>query len=73
MPVDCGVARAALASSAVRLERLGRRAVVERARMLARLSRAPAHHVERHRARLHQVLRELRAASRRALVAGERA
>ena len=72
VPVDCGVARAALASSAVRLERLGRRAVVDRARMLARLSRAPAHHVERHRARLHQALRELRAASRRALVAGER-
>jgi exodeoxyribonuclease VII large subunit len=40
--------------------------------MLARLSRAPAHHVERHRARLHQALRELRATSRRALVAGER-
>ena len=72
VPVDCGVARAALASSAVRLERLGRRAVVDRARMLARLSRAPAHHVERHRARLHQALRELRATSRRALVAGER-
>ena len=32
-----------------RLERLGRRAVVERARIAARLSRAPAHHVERHR------------------------
>ncbi len=72
VPVDCGVARATLASSAVRLERLGRRAVVDRARMLARLSRAPAHHVERHRARLHQALRELRATSRRALVAGER-
>ena len=41
--------------------------------MLARLSRAPAHHVERHRTRLHQILRELRAASRRAVAAGERA
>ena len=36
---------------------------LERARTLARLSRAPAHHVERHRARLHQHLRELRAAT----------
>ena len=72
VPVDCEAARAALASSAARLERLGRRAVVERARVLARLSRAPAHHVERHRARLHQILRELRAASRRAVAAGER-
>ena len=72
VPVDCGAARAALGSSAARLERLGRRAVVERARVLARLSRAPAHHVERHRTRLHQILRELRAASRRAVAAGER-
>ena len=73
VPVDCHAARVALAASGARLERLGRRAVVDRARTLSRLSRAPAHHVERHRARLHQVLRELRAASRRAVVAGERA
>jgi exodeoxyribonuclease VII large subunit len=72
VPVDCNVARAALAGQAARLERQGRRAVVERARTLARLSRAPAHHVARHRTRLHQHLRELRAASRRAVALGER-
>ena len=49
------------------------RAIVERARTLARLSRAPAHHVARHRTRLHQQLRELRAASARAVAEGERA
>ena len=48
-------------------ERLGRRAIVERARALARLSRAPAEHVARHRTWLHQQLGELRerAAGRR--------
>jgi exodeoxyribonuclease VII large subunit len=73
VPVECGAARAALAVAAARLERQGRRAIVERARALARLSRAPAAHVERHRGRLHQHLRELRASARRAVVAGERA
>ena len=72
VPVDCTAARAALAGTAARLERQGRRAVLERARTLARLSRAPAHHVARHRTRLHQHLRELRAATRRAVAAGER-
>ena len=57
---------------AARLHRQGRRAVLERARTLARLSRAPAHHVARHRRRLHQLLRELRATSRRAVAGGER-
>jgi exodeoxyribonuclease VII large subunit len=71
VPVDCTSARAELAGQAARLERQGRRAVVERARTLARLSRAPAHHVARHRARLHQQLRELRAATRRAVAPGE--
>jgi exodeoxyribonuclease VII large subunit len=73
VPVDCAAARAALHGVAARLERQGRRAVVDRARSLARLSRAPAHHVDRHRARLHQLLRELRASSRRAVAAGRRA
>jgi exodeoxyribonuclease VII large subunit len=73
VPVDCAAARTALHGLAARLERQGRRAVVDRARTLARLSRAPSHHVERHRARLHQLLRELRASSRRALAGGERA
>jgi exodeoxyribonuclease VII large subunit len=65
VPVDCAHARTALASHAQRLERLGRRATVERARVLVRLARAPAEHVARHRARLHQQLRELRASARR--------
>jgi len=70
VPLDCRAARAQLAAHTARLERQGRRAIVERARTLARLSRAPAAHVERHRARLHQHLREIRAAARRR-VAGE--
>jgi exodeoxyribonuclease VII large subunit len=72
VPVDCTAARAALAGSAARLHRQGRRAVLERARALSRVSRAPAHHVAKHRARLHQHLRELRAATRRAVATGER-
>jgi len=66
-------ARAALAAAAARLDRLGRRTLLERARTLAQLSRAPAHHVARNRTRLHQLLRELRAVSRRAVAAGARA
>ncbi len=66
-------ARTSLAAAITRLDRLGRRAVLERARTLAQLSRAPAHHVARHRTRLHQLLRELRAVSRRAVAEGSRA
>ncbi len=65
VPVDCASARAALQACAARLERQSRRAIVDRARVLARLSRAPAEHVARHRARLHQHARELRASTRR--------
>ena len=72
VPVDCHAARAALHGLASRLERQGRRAIVERARTLARLSRAPADHVARHRTRLHQHVRELRATARRGLAAEER-
>ncbi len=72
VPLDCNAARAALAATAARLERQGRRAIVDRARALARLSRAPAAHVDRHRAHLHQQLRELRAAARRRIADGER-
>jgi exodeoxyribonuclease VII large subunit len=73
VPVDCAAARGALAAATARLERQGRRAIVERARTLARLSRAPAAHIERHRTRLHQHLRELRASARRGVTGGERA
>ena len=72
VPVDCADARAALHGLAGRLERQGRRAIVERARTLARLSRAPADHVARHRATLHQQLRELRASARRGVAEQER-
>ena len=72
VPVDCGEARVALHAAAARLERHSRRAILERARTLARLSRAPADHVARHRARLHQHLRELRASARRGLATGRR-
>ena len=73
VPLDCAGARRTLAAAAARLERQSRRAIVERARTLARLSRAPAAHVERHRTRLHQHLRELRASARRGVAGGERA
>jgi exodeoxyribonuclease VII large subunit len=65
--VDCGHARAQQAAAAARLREHGRRAVLTRARLLATLSRAPAAHLDRQRARLHQLLREVRAGSRRRL------
>jgi exodeoxyribonuclease VII large subunit len=71
VPLDCVAARRALAAATGRLERQSRRAIVDRARTLARLSRAPAAHVARHRARLHQHLRELRASARRGVAGGE--
>ncbi len=71
VPLHCREARAQLARCAARLEQHGRRAVLERARALSRLSRAPAQHVARQRTALHQALRELRAAGRRG-VAGRR-
>ncbi len=69
--VDCVRARAHLGSAARRLQDHGRRAVLGRARTLAALSRAPAEQVARQRRRLHQQLREIRAAGRRR-VTGER-
>jgi exodeoxyribonuclease VII large subunit len=63
--IDLAAARRARSADARRLRDHGRRAVVDRARALAGLSRAPAQHVARHRGRLHQLLRELRAAGRR--------
>ena len=70
--IDCRAARADLAASARSLERHGRAAVLGRARTLAQLSRAPAEHVARHRVRLHQRLRELRASARRRVADGRR-
>ncbi|MEJ7891899.1 MAG: exodeoxyribonuclease VII large subunit [Solirubrobacteraceae bacterium] len=72
VPVHCGEARERLLALAGRLEAQGRRAVLSRARTLAVLSRAPAAHVERHRSRLHQLLREVRASAGRAVDARER-
>jgi exodeoxyribonuclease VII large subunit len=65
VPVDCAAARRALAAAAARLRDHTRRAILVRARALAQLSRAPGQHVTRHRGRLHQLLRELRASARR--------
>jgi exodeoxyribonuclease VII large subunit len=62
---DCARARAEQAATAARLREHGRRAVLTRARLLASFSRAPAAHLDRQRARLHQQLREIRAGSRR--------
>ena len=65
VPLDCIRARESLTAGATALARHGRRAVLDRARALAALSRAPAEHVARHRTRLHQQVRELRASARR--------
>jgi exodeoxyribonuclease VII large subunit len=63
--VDCARARERLAGAVRRVDTAGRTAVVEGARTLAARSRAPLYHVERHRTRLHQLTREMRAAVRR--------
>lgn len=63
--LDCAGARTELQRVASRIREHGRRAVLSRARTLTALSRAPAAHVERERAKLHQRLREVRAGSRR--------
>src|SRR6478736_4119456 len=57
VPLHCEDARAALGTTAGRLERVARRAIVDRARTLGRLSRAPAQHLARHRLRLQHQLR----------------
>jgi exodeoxyribonuclease VII large subunit len=68
VPLDCARARESRGACATALARHGRRAVLDRARALAALSRAPAEHVARHRTRLHQQVRELRASARRGVV-----
>jgi exodeoxyribonuclease VII large subunit len=68
--IDCRAAHAELLSHAQRLHGHGRRAVLDRARSLGVLSRAPRQHVLRHRRHLHQLVRELRASARRATEEG---
>jgi exodeoxyribonuclease VII large subunit len=63
--IDCGTARERLGRAAVRIDRAGRTAVLDRARALAAQSRAPRDHLDRHRVRLHQLSREMRAAGHR--------
>jgi exodeoxyribonuclease VII large subunit len=70
VPIDIGAARARASNDARRLHAHGRRTVLSKARTLSQLSRAPAQHVERHRTRLHQLLRELRARGRRTIAEG---
>jgi exodeoxyribonuclease VII large subunit len=65
--VDVAQARAGALAAARRLDSCGRRALVDRARHLAALSRAPNQHIARQRTWLHQKTRELRAASGRQL------
>jgi exodeoxyribonuclease VII large subunit len=72
VPLHVSAGREALGRASARLARHGRRAVAERARALARLSRAPGEHVARHRRALHQELRELRASGRRRIDAEQR-
>ena len=70
VPIDCRAARSELTTSARRLERNSRRAILDRARTLGHLSRSPAQHVRRHRVKLHQLLRELRATAKRSCTKG---
>jgi exodeoxyribonuclease VII large subunit len=66
VPIDCRSARAEITAHARRLDGHGRRAILDRARTLDHLARAPNQHVARHRRHLHQMLRELRASAKRA-------
>src|SRR5205807_2928387 len=63
--IDVRVERARIATLARRLEGNARRTILERARALTHLARAPQQQVTRHRHHLHQLLRELRASARR--------
>jgi exodeoxyribonuclease VII large subunit len=65
VPVHCAQARADVIAMTRRLGVHARRALLHRAQTLARLSRAPGEHIAGERRRLHQRLREIRAAGRR--------
>ena len=70
VPCDIGEARDAVRRCAARLAHHGRTAILGRAKHLVQLSRAPAEVVARHRAALHQKLREIRASARGNVLAG---
>jgi exodeoxyribonuclease VII large subunit len=72
VPIDVGAARAAANQHALRLRSHARAAILQRARHLAHLRRAPTEHVARQRRRLHQLLRELRASGRRTAATARR-
>jgi exodeoxyribonuclease VII large subunit len=65
VPVHCAEARAEVVAVARRLSVHARRALLHRAQTLARLSRAPGEHIAGESRRLHQRMREIRAAGRR--------
>ncbi len=67
--IDIDQARADALAVAHRLDACGRRALVDRARRLVALARAPNQHIARQRGWLHQKARELRAASGRQVAA----
>jgi exodeoxyribonuclease VII large subunit len=72
VPIHCTQARAEVVGVARRLDVHGRRALLHRAQTLSRLARAPGEHVAGERQRLHQRLREIRAAGRRRIEGDER-
>ena len=65
VPIDVRAARAALRNAAATASRAGTLAVARRARRLAECSAAPARTLRAERSRLHQMLREIRAAAAR--------
>jgi exodeoxyribonuclease VII large subunit len=65
VPLHPGQARAALLGHAHKLDVHARAAILSRARLLASMSRAPMQAAARHRAALHQRLREMRASAKR--------
>jgi exodeoxyribonuclease VII large subunit len=65
VPLHCDEARLQMRAAGARLQLHGSRAILDRARMLQRLARAPAEHLARHRSSLHQLTREIRAGARR--------
>ena len=67
IPVNIAAARTELGSCAGSLHRSAESAAGPRVEVLAGFARALAHHMQGQRSRLHQLLREVRAASRRSL------